>query len=119
MSESDSSTAAGTGIQVGRFYLQFEAAVSESTVQQARVLMEALCVYDQRNATYKDNWKRSGWRGALFKLKLKVERAWDVWWDATPDPAGEIDVDDLLDAINCAGMAVRQIESSNRDGSWW
>ena len=106
-------------IQVGHVRVIFLSAVDHSTVDQARVLAQALCVYDERNAKYMDNWKRSGWRGALFKLKLKVERAWDVMWDANPSDVTTDDVDDLLDAINCAGMAVRAMEDKNRDGSWW
>lgn len=84
------------------------------------VLERALDVYAERNETYKDNWKKQGWRGALFKLKLKVERAWEVLWDEDPnnlDPKYmDLVTDDLIDAINNAAFAVRAVESGNRDG---
>lgn len=82
----------------------------------ADVLEEALAVHEQRQEAYRDNWRRQGWRGSLFKLRLKVERAWDVWWGAEPQP--EPDVDDLLDVINYAAMTVVAIREGDRDGTW-
>lgn len=91
----------------------------------AQILDRALEVYKERNETYKDNWKKQGWRGALFKLKLKVERAWEVLWDEDPDNLDSDYMarvtDDLIDAINNAAFAVAAVEEGNRDGkgSWF
>jgi hypothetical protein len=87
--------------------------------EHGAVLLEALRVFQERNAVYKDNWKVSGWRGNLFKLRLKVERAWAVLWDAPPYPISDLDVDDLLDVINYAACTIRCIRDGNRGGSWW
>lgn len=91
--------------------------VNASVKQQQAVFEEALSLFAERNAGYQDNWKRQGWRGSMFKLRLKVERAWEVLWSA--DPArGEAGIDDLLDAINNAAFAIRSIRDGNRDGEW-
>lgn len=108
-----------------------DAAVKE----QFDVLMQALLIYQERNGKYKDNWRRFGWRGCLFRVRERAERLWDNLWDATPlsvdamveppDPhgphrlAGGADSDDALDCINLLGFLVRAIRSRNRDGEWW
>jgi hypothetical protein len=86
-------------------------------------------VYEERNLKYKDNWRRFGWRGCLFRVRERAERAWDDWWDADDfaarDPAAQNigakdrDVDDLLDLINLAAFTVRAIRENNRDGEWF
>lgn len=93
------------------------------TEDQMRVVFErCLRIFDERNKQHNDSWKREGWRGCLFNLRRKVERAWDYLWDydlaEVPDPP---DVDDLLDSINYAALAVLAVEEGNRDGKggWW
>lgn len=82
----------------------------------AQVLERALEVYKQRSEVYGDrNWKREGWRGALFNLRRKVERAWDVLWNGAHT---EDAIDDLLDVINYAAFAIRGVESQE-EGDWW
>lgn len=113
-----------TGLVMGLKYTVV--VTTDSERQQADILLEALAVYAERNARYNDNWKRQGWRGSLFKLRLKVERIWDVWWAmplvhergglGTTRP--DADVDDVLDVINNAVFAVRCIRDGNRDGEW-
>lgn len=94
----------------------------ESLREHFQVLARAMVIHKIRRASYGDNWRQQGWRGGLFKLRLKVERSWEMWWGAPPIPDGldarQADVDDLLDAINCAVMAVRAIHENNRDGKW-
>ena len=90
---------------------------THSEHDQLRVLLNAASLFAERNEGYRDNWKRQGWRGSLFKLRLKVERAWDVLW-AWPLDEDEPNPDDLLDAINYAAFAVRQLRDGDRDGSW-
>lgn len=92
---------------------------TDSEREQLFVLLQAAAIYSVRNEMYNDNWQRQGWRGCMFKLRLKVERVWEAWWNAEPAPQyPNKDVDDLLDAINCAAFAVRAIRTNNRDGSW-
>jgi hypothetical protein len=92
---------------------------TEAMWEQARVLQMALKIYSDRNIRYKDNFKRFGWRGCLFRLRERSERAWDDLWDADVD--GVLHTDDLIDLINFAAFTVRSIQEKNRDGegSWW
>lgn len=94
-------------------------ASSESNIVQLEVLLEALKVYDERNVKYKDNWKRFGWRGCLFRLRERTERAWDDWFHGDVDIDEMPDVDDLIDLINFAAFTIRAIREGNRDGSWF
>lgn len=103
--------------------------------EQALVLSKALYVYEQRNQKYKDNWRRFGWRGCIFRLRERVERLWDHLWDAPPGEPIDVtefsgeekhlrttadqDIDDALDLINFAAFTVRAVREGNRDGSWW
>jgi hypothetical protein len=86
---------------------------------QEAVMIEALNIYRERNRKYKDNWRRYGWRGCLYDLRRKVERAWDLLWNA--EDTEQLDVDDLLDVINYAAITVRAVRELNRDGTgrWW
>lgn len=102
--------------------------IRESTKVQAEIMAEALRVYERRNEKYKDNWRRFGWRGCLFRIRERAERAWDDLWDqepmatqANPEPTRNVpnDADDLIDLINFAVFAIRAIREGNRDGSWW
>jgi hypothetical protein len=100
---------------------------SDSDKAQAVILLEALTIYAERNERYKDNWRRMGWRGALIRLRERVERAWDYLWDAevsrAPEGQAPVDapaVDDVIDLINFAAFLVRGIRGeTTRDGSWW
>jgi hypothetical protein len=92
------------------------------------VLLEAAEIFSDRNAKYKDNWRRQGWRGPLYDLRRKVERVWDHLWDAEPTPLREgidpvslatHDVDDALDIVNYAAILVRAVREGDRDGAWW
>lgn len=96
----------------------------ESVHEQLMVLLNALKINAERQTKYGDNWKRKGWRGALFGARLALERSWDYLWDADPQGFAKqerppIDVDDLLDTINYAAMVIRGINENNRDGEWW
>jgi hypothetical protein len=109
------------GNQVYR--LVFITGEDDSVREQFVVLMRALAIFEERNREYHDNWRRQGWRGGLFKLRLKVERAWDTLWAAEPwtdseDIPDRPTVDDLLDAVNAACFVVRSVEANDRDGSW-
>lgn len=90
---------------------------------QFDIMMESLEIYNGRGRKYNDNWRRFGWRGCLFRLRERAERAWDHWWgqselgwEGREAPA---DVDDLLDLINFACFTIRAIREDNRDGSWF
>lgn len=111
--------------------------MSSTADQLQEVLDQAMAIYNQRDGSYGNQWKKYGWRGALFNARRKVERAWAIWWDAVVDTAeisvwqekkpvrrvavGELDVDDLLDTIMYCAMAVLEIRGGNRDGEggWW
>jgi hypothetical protein len=87
------------------------------------ILAEAMQIMTQRDESYGDQWKRYGWRGALFNLRRKAERAWHTMFNEDPEHTIVLahKCDDLLDVINYAAMAMQMAEESNRDGvpEWW
>jgi hypothetical protein len=87
-------------------------------IDQEAIMERAIEVYRDRNVHYRDNWRRMGWRGMLFRIRERAERAWDALWDADPE-GPQLQTDDLIDLINFCGFAIRAIEDGNRDGSWW
>jgi hypothetical protein len=96
---------------------------SDAELRHIRVLLEAARINHERSGTYGDNWRESGWRGALFKLRLRCSRAWDALWNAEPGQTFERDttphdVDDLLDVINFAAQTVILVREGDRDGQW-
>lgn len=113
-------------------------ALPESAQEQYAVLEEALDIYLERHRARGDLWVRYGWRGALHEARVACERAWRRWFSAEPvvvverrelpidqrEPvshAVDLEVDELLDTINYAAMAIRAIRAGNRDGTagWW
>lgn len=87
------------------------------SLDQLSMLLRAWVVFIERDKMYNGNWRRQGWRGNLFKLRLKVERAWDVLWGAK-SAAGPGSIDDLLDVINYAAMTAQLADVGERDGEW-
>lgn len=86
--------------------------------RQARVLLLALDIYAERNVKYRDNWRRSGWRGIVVRVRERSDRLWDMMWPGTGEP--EEAVDDAVDLINFAAFLVRAIGGeTTRDGEWW
>lgn len=89
----------------------------------AQVFDHCMGILKARQASYGSQWKKYGWRGALYNARRKVERAWAQLWDAEPDsPTGRhMGVDDLYDTINYCAMTLLAIEEGNRDGEgdWW
>jgi hypothetical protein len=105
--------------------IDFNDPLPDPVREQQKVMDEALTLYRERNVKYKDNWKRFGWRGLLFRIRERAERAWDLLWDEDvgmlPTEERTVGVDDLLDLINFAAFAIRAIRDGNRDGEgkWW
>lgn len=98
---------------------------SPAEVDHIRVLIEAARIHHSRSEQYGDNWRESGWRGALFKLRLRCSRAWDYLWPAWSKDQSEVsmpyqphNVDDLLDCINFAVQAIILVREGDRDGAW-
>lgn len=81
-----------------------------------KVLLRANRVYESKNRAYSDVWKNYGWRGCLMHLRTCVERAWNSLYSAPP--GATVRVDNLIDAINYAAFAVRNMDEGNRDGIW-
>ncbi len=99
--------------------------MSNSIEDIRKVLDQAGDIYELRHPNYGDQWKKYGWRGALYNARRKVERAWAQLWNAAePSPEYKEDmpgVDDLLDTINYCAMAILEVRNGNRDGTgkWW
>lgn len=97
---------------------------SEHVAELAAVLNEALAIYAERQKSYGQQWRKYGVKGALYSARRKIERAWAQLWDGPAEShplAGVSGVDDLLDTINYAAMAILCVRSGNRDGegAWW
>jgi hypothetical protein len=91
----------------------------EDVTRQAAVLLRALDIYAERNVRYADNWRRSGWRGVVVRIRERSDRLWDAMWPGGI-PYGPGPADDAIDLINFAGFLVRAIEGeTTRDGEWW
>jgi len=94
-----------------------------SSIEQLRdILNEAADIYERRDKQYGDQWKKYGWRGALYNARRKVERAWEQLWDHDPTVTLDDDpTDDLLDTINYCAMCIMEVRAGNRDGTggWW
>lgn len=100
---------------IGVFHVEYD---TQAECDQLLVLMKAARLYSERNAEYKDNWHRMGWRGMLVRCRERSERLWDAWWDRSQRPTA--DPDDALDLINFAAFMVRATRGeTTRDGSWW
>lgn len=90
-----------------------------------QVFARCLAIFRERNAQHNDSWKREGWRGCLFNLRRKAERAWDHLWNFDRNDLDsdylQQHVDDLLDSVNYAALTVLAVEEGNRDGQggWW
>lgn len=91
----------------------------DSLNAQFALFMEAFQLYERRNVSYNDNWKRYGWRGCLFRVRERAERAWDVLWNSSP--INDNGRDDLVDLLNLTAFTIRAFDSCNRDGegAWW
>ena len=85
--------------------------------EHEQVLLKALAVYKERNAKYKGAWKEGGWRFSLTQIRGRIDRAWQLW-NADPRHNETVKTDDLIDLINLAVFAIRNIEAGNRDGTW-
>lgn len=109
------------GREHGKITIYLDSVKDQALKDQVEVLLEAFCIYAERNERYADNWRRFGWRGCLFRLRERAERAWDALWDAHPRVDNHLSVDDLIDLINFAAFTVRAVRTGNRDGEgrWW
>lgn len=89
---------------------------SESGVEQMSVMVEALKLFQERNARYNDLWKRDGWLGNVFQMTHKASRIRRLFFDQlvgveTPDP------DDAFDLINYSIFFLRCLRDGNRTGN--
>jgi hypothetical protein len=89
---------------------------THSLIEQFSVLLRALQVFAARNERYQDQWKTSGWRGALYDLRKKADRLFRQYWGGAPTPGA--DEDDAIDAINFAAFFIRGRAERNEWGNW-
>lgn len=85
------------------------------------VLQQAFKMFKKRDESYADSWKVYGWRGALYNVRRKAERAWAQLWNLDTSSYQDSDEDDLLDIINYAAMTIQCMREGNRNGTngWW
>lgn len=85
-----------------------------SNVHQLSVFLAAFETYAERNARHADTWKDSGWRGALFDIRKKIDRLWNEYMVSDTPPN---DLDSAMDAINYLAFFVRARETGV-EGTW-
>lgn len=78
------------------------------------VLLRAYAIYEARNMTYQDMWKKYGMKGSMVQLRNCVERMWTMVFE---NQAAEPKADDLFDAINYAVFALRCL-TEEIPGDW-
>jgi hypothetical protein len=87
--------------------------------QHLMVLLEVFELYLERNGRYNDEWRVTGWRGALFELRKKVSRVWRVFWKGTGSKPEHILYDDALDAINFIVFFIRLHREAGPEWGEW
>lgn len=82
--------------------------------EQAMVFAEAFLIFIQRTDRHGSSWKQSGWRGALFDSRKKMDRLWQEFMiNEEPPP----DLDSALDLLNFVAFFVRG-RANNIEGTW-
>jgi hypothetical protein len=84
---------------------------TEDAVEQlALAFTPALVIMCERGGKRGQIWRQSGWRGALFEARKKLERLWYMdWVQSRPDP------DSAVDLLNFIGFYMR---SRDDDKAW-
>jgi hypothetical protein len=92
----------------------YKIADTPSNFEQFSIFMIALEIHSERNARYRDVWRVTGWRGALYDLYKKATRLFRQYWRGTATPGA--DVDDAYDLINFAAFFLRGRDEENEWG---
>lgn len=88
----------------------------ESNLAHFSVLLDAMKIHHERNLRYKDQWKESGWMGALYDMRKKAARLFRQYFGEQPtEGANE---DDAWDLINFAAFFIRGRSAKNKWGTW-
>lgn len=99
--------------------------ISETNREQMAVFLDAMTIFQERNARYGDLWKEYGWRGNLLHVQSKAARVRRVWWDGhriqVPDLGTAVDhlqsdLDDAYDLLNYTVFFIRNVEDGNELG---
>ena len=87
--------------------------VSDDAVYQLTdAFMPAIGIMVERGQLRGELWRQSGWRGALYEARKKLERLWRSWW--TGD---RTDQDSALDLLNFTGFFIRA-SMEQREPEW-
>ena len=75
---------------------------NDAVYQLLDAFMPAIRIMVDRSNLRGELWQQSGWRGALYEARKKMERLWRSWWlgDQTDD-------DSALDLLNFTGFFIR------------
>jgi hypothetical protein len=87
---------------------------TQANADQLMAIFSAFETYAQRNARHTDTWKDSGWRGALFDIRKKIDRLWNEYMISDTPPN---DLDSAIDAINYLAFFIRARETGV-EGNW-
>ncbi len=80
---------------------------NQALLEQMDVFLGAFRIFANRSARHTETWKDSGWRGALFDIRKKVDRLWNEFMVQPYPPE---DFDSAYDAINFLGFFIRARE---------
>lgn len=70
----------------------------------------ALRIMCERGGLRGEIWRQSGWRGALYESRKKMERLWYSWWQGDRS-----DEDSAVDLLNFIGFYLR---SRHEEDGW-
>lgn len=84
----------------------------QGLIDHVSYIVEALDIYVMRERKYRGAWKILGWKDSIHHIISKSIRLRKTMWERD-----EEDRDSLLDLINYAVFALRNIQAENRDGS--
>lgn len=93
---------------------------SDQEVEQIAVALEALAVFEERNALYRDGWYHAGAIDNLRNARRKVSRQMNiatVVCEKDPPALADGNLDDAIDVINYTTFAVRNMRFVNFDGT--
>ncbi len=89
---------------------------NDSNREQFAIFLQALQLFNERNKRYRDQWKETGWRGALYDIVKKGRRLFTQFRLATAAP--EATDDDAWDMINFCAFYLRAKQDGNEWGIW-
>jgi hypothetical protein len=89
---------------------------TDQAIEQFRVLVRCMELYEERDQKYGSAWKRLGALNNLTRMSTKIERLLAMYWHKRPprmvNPDASWDLDDAFDLINYSAFFIRQAQTN-------